>query len=54
MKKVLIKETGILIDSHTEETINMDAKNGSTEVLSSKCPVPEYKFGRFAKIYDKY
>ena len=29
-------------------------KNGSTEELSLKCPVPGCKFGEFAKIYYTY
>ena len=29
-------------------------KNGSTEELSLKYPVPGCKFGSFAKTYDKY
>ena len=29
-------------------------KNGSTEELSLKCPVPGCKFGGSAKIYDTY
>ena len=35
----MTKETRFLIDSHKEETINMDEKNGSTEELSLKRPV---------------
>ena len=50
-KKVMIKETGILMDSHTEDTINIDEINGSTEELSLKFPVPGCKFGRFTKIF---
>ena len=53
-KKVLIKENEILIDFHTEETINTDEKNDSTEELSLKCPVPGYKFDGFAKFYDQH
>ena len=50
----MIKETGILIDSHIEETTNMDEKNESTEEFSIKCPVTGCNFGGFAKVYDKY
>ena len=42
------------IDFYTEGTINTDEKNGSTEELSLKCPVPGCKFGGFSKIFDQY
>ena len=49
-EKKMIRETGILIDSHTEENTDMDEKNGSTKELSLKCPVPGCKFGFLPKI----
>ena len=33
-EKIRTKENGIILDSHTEETTNMDGKNGSTEEIS--------------------
>ena len=53
-KKITIKETGILIDSYTEETANMDGEKWINWRTIFKCSVPGCKFSIFARIYDKY